>query len=71
MKNTDDRYFLWGNLIGVIGIEQLASIQGLSPMQLELLLEDKTIDEIIDIVRNENPENPKYDISEQALTNLG
>ena len=40
-------------------------------MQLELLLEDKTIDEIIDIVRNENPENPKYDISEQALTNLG
>ena len=54
-----------------IGIEKLASIQGLSPIQLELLLEDKTINEIIDIVRNENPENPKYNISEAGLTNLG
>ena len=30
-----------------------------------------TVDEIIDIVRNENPEDSTYDISEQALTNLG
>jgi tetratricopeptide (TPR) repeat protein len=36
-----------------------------------LLLEDKTVDEIIEIVRNENPEDPIYDISEAALNNLG
>jgi len=54
-----------------IGIEQFESSKEFSPILLELLLEDKTVDEIIDIVRNENPEDSTYDISEQALTNLG
>ncbi|PTM08728.1 MAG: hypothetical protein DA407_07335 [Bacteroidetes bacterium] len=54
-----------------VSLEQTTSKQGFSPILLELLLEDRTVDEIIDIVRNENPENPTYDISEQALTNLG
>ena len=54
-----------------IGIEQLASSKGLSPILLELLLEEKTVDEIIEIVKNEDPENPIYDISEDGLTNLG
>ena len=54
-----------------IGIEQTTIKQGFSPMRLELLLEDKTVDEIIDIVRSENPENPIYDISKEALNNLG
>ena len=54
-----------------IGIDHTTSMQGLSPMLLELLLEDKTIEEVIEIVRSEDRENPKYDISEVALTNLG
>ena len=54
-----------------VGKEQTTSEQGLSPIFLELLLEDKTVDEIIEIVRKENPENPTYDISEAALNKLG
>ena len=54
-----------------IGIEQTTIKQDFSPMRLELLLEDKTVDEIIDIVRSENPENPIYDTSKEALNNLG
>ncbi len=54
-----------------VGPEQTTSKGELSPILLELLLEDKTVDEIIDMVRNENPINPTYDNSEQALTNLG
>jgi len=54
-----------------IGLEQLKSSKGFSPIVLELLLEEKTVDEIIGIVKDEDPENPKYDISEAGLTNLG
>ena len=54
-----------------IEIEQLASTQGFSPILLELLLEDKTVDEIIEIVKDEDPENPTYDFYETGLTNLG
>jgi len=54
-----------------IGIEQLSSTNGFSPIVLELLLEEKTVDEIIGIVKDEDPKNPKYDISEAALNNLG
>ena len=53
-----------------IGIEQNVN-KGLSLILLELLLEDKTVDEIIVIVRDEDPENPIYDTSEAALTDLG
>jgi tetratricopeptide (TPR) repeat protein len=54
-----------------LGSEQTSSEQRLYPILLELLLEDKTVDEIIEIVRNENPEDPIYHISEAALNNLG
>ncbi len=54
-----------------VGLEQATSEQGLSSIALQLLLEDKTVDEIIEIVRKENPENPTYDISEAALNDLG
>lgn len=54
-----------------LGIAQRTSEKEMAPLLLELLVEDKTVDEIIDIVRNEDPDNPTYDISEPALTNLG
>ncbi len=54
-----------------IGIEQTTNTQVYSPMPLELLLDDKTADEIIDIVRNENPDNLVYDTSAAAINNLG
>ena len=46
-----------------IGMEQTTNIKGLSLKYLELLLDDKTVDEIIVIVREADPENPTYDIS--------
>ena len=54
-----------------IGMEQTTNIKGLSLKYLELLLDDKTVDEIIVIVREADPENPTYDISEAGLTNFG
>lgn len=54
-----------------LGDEQLTSSNGSSPLLLELLLEDKTVDEIIEIVKDEDIENSTYDISEAGLNNLG
>jgi len=36
-----------------------------------MLLEDKTIDEIIEIIKGEDPENPIYDSSAERLNSLG
>ena len=54
-----------------IGLDQFVNTQGFDLVGLELLLEDKTIDEIIEIIKGEDPENPIYDSSAERLNSLG
>lgn len=60
-----------GFLKNKLGIEQNTMVQSNTLINVGLLLEDKTVDEIIEIISKENLDNPIYDTSEIALTYLG
>lgn len=59
-----------GNKLGIV--EQNESTLMSTPIKVGMLLtEDKTIDEIIEIIRTQSPDKPVYDISENAINVLG
>ncbi len=64
-SNREFEVFL-KNKLGIVE-QQIANL----PEVTMLLTEGKSVDKIIEIIRKENPETPLYDISKDAINNLG